>query len=292
AGSDYVEPPAWLVEGLLAASPGQDRSPLIEALTPLLATNNVIALPDYLRQKPALLDAPGQLLYRAYALALLQLLVEAPDGSARLAGYIENLSCASTDPLLDLMASFPAMANSSNMEARWKSKIAGLASARDYLLLSFAESDRRLDELLATRFPATAAAAKTLGVEDLLRNKISALHAAELKKLSRSFTLLAAAATPVMRPFVLEYQQILELLAADKRKGLASRLGRLKTTRARIVKRMNDVDDYMNWCEATKSSTASGAFANYLSAAHKGADSQPRRRDPLSVYLDSLEGQF
>jgi len=79
-------------------------------------------------------------------------------------------------------------------------------------------------------------------------------------------------------------------LLAGKRKGLAKRFARLKTTRDEIVARLNDVDDYMNWFEATQSKTMSGVFVDYLKAANE--PQTPRRRDALSVYLDSIEEQF
>jgi hypothetical protein len=36
----------------------------------------------------------------------------------------------------------------------------------------------------------------------------------------------------------------------------------------------------------------SGAFSNYLKAAGQSEVSAPRRRDPLSVYLDALADHF
>jgi hypothetical protein len=55
---------------------------------------------------------------------------------------------------------------------------------------------------------------------------------------------------------------------------------------------MEKIDDYLNWFEATQSQTRSGTFAEYLEAAGRSEDPQPRRRDAISVYLDALEAQF
>jgi hypothetical protein len=55
---------------------------------------------------------------------------------------------------------------------------------------------------------------------------------------------------------------------------------------------MSEIDDYMNWFEATKSKTKSGVFVDYLKAAQEQNEARPRRRDALSVYLDALEEQF
>ena len=79
---------------------------------------------------------------------------------------------------------------------------------------------------------------------------------------------------------------------AGKHRKLVERLARVKATRAKMAARMSDIDDYMNWCEATKLKTPSGAFADYLRAAGSARELKPRRQDALSVYLDALEEQF
>ena len=54
---------------------------------------------------------------------------------------------------------------------------------------------------------------------------------------------------------------------------------------------MSDIDDYLNWFEAAKMETSSGIFEDSLKAA--GDQSQtPRRKDPLSLYLDAVELEF
>ncbi len=95
-----------------------------------------------------------------------------------------------------------------------------------------------------------------------------------------------------MRPIAREYQQIAALLARGKRRGATKRLTRLQITRERLAARMSDIDDYMNWFEATQMKSRSGAFAGYLKAVDQSQVSTPGRRDPLSVYLDALADQF
>jgi hypothetical protein len=55
---------------------------------------------------------------------------------------------------------------------------------------------------------------------------------------------------------------------------------------------MGNIDDYMNWFEATQLSASSGAFSDYLQGARAIAEPEPRRRDSISVYLDSIESQM
>ena len=55
---------------------------------------------------------------------------------------------------------------------------------------------------------------------------------------------------------------------------------------------MSDIDDYMNWFEATQMNKGSGYFSDYLKAVNQSQLAPPNRRDPLSVYVDALEDQF
>ena len=286
-GTAFVEPPDWLLEGVLALTPGRDRGPLVEAL---LVSVKRMSLGEFLKQRPGLVDSPGRLLYRAYSLSLVQLLVGGIDGRSRLARYIHNLSRASNDPLADLKAQFPLLGE--NVEKTWQSAVARLGDAQSYQLLTFAESEQRLNELLRVKTPDAGKSPTQAQLGDLAQRKPSVAEKTALNELSQNLVLFTIRANPVMRPIVREYQQIAELLARGKRKRIIQRLARLQITHTQLVARMNDVDDYMNWFEATQSNSRSGVFADYLKAA---ADSQipaPRRRDALSVYLDSLAEQF
>jgi hypothetical protein len=289
-GTPYAQPPDWLLDGLLAMAPGQERTPLVDALVSSGASDNTIPLEKFLRQKPEQLDSPARLLYRAYSFALLQLLVDDTNGRSRLGRYIDTLSRTSNDPVADLKTQFPVLANADDIDQVWKSSIAKVSSAHSHQLLTFTKTHERLDQLL--QIPDAANASKPSRLEDFLEAKLSPAQKAVLKRLSQDLLLLAASANPIMRPIVAEYQKIAHLLAVGKHKGLAARIARLKAERAELAKRMTKIDDYMNWFEATQSNTKSGAFAAYLRAAGENAEPGPRRHDPLSVYLDALEEQF
>jgi hypothetical protein len=272
---------------VLALTPGRDRGPLVEAV---VLSDKIMPLQEFLRQHPSLLDSPARLLYRAYSLALVQLIVDGADGRSRLVGYIDNLARASNDPFADLKAQFPIL--SDDAEKTWRSSVAELNAAQNYQLLSFIETERRLDELLRGKTSKAGPSSDAIQFEDLWQRKISPAERPALNRLNQNLLLLAARANPVMRPIVREYQQIVVLIAAGKHKRLAERFARLKTTRVEIAARMNDVDDYMNWFEATQSKTMSNVFVDYLKAAGLPQTPAPRRRDALSVYLDAIEEQF
>jgi len=283
-GTVLVQPPDWLLDGVLALTTGRDRGSLVEALS---TADKTLPLEEFLGKRPELLDSAGRLLYRAYSFALVQLLIEGPDGHARMSRYIDNLSNASNDPLADLKAQFPVLASSP--EKVWRSAVARLSSGEDYQLLTFAESERRLDELLRIKVPGMS---KSADLSGFVRQKPSAAEKAALKQLSQALLLFVWKVNPVLRPVAREYQQIATLLARGKRGRVATRLARLQVTRQKLAARMSDIDDYMNWFEATQMESGSGNFTNYLKAADQSLRSAPKRRDPLSVYLDSLADQF
>jgi hypothetical protein len=286
-GTAFVEPPDWLLEGVLALTPGRDRGPLVEAL---LVSVKRMSLAKFLQQRPALVDSPGRLLYRAYSLSLVQLLAGGIDGHSRLARYIHNLSRASNDPLADLKAQFPLLGE--DAEKTWRSAVARLGDAQSYQLLTFAESEQRLNELLRVKTLDAGKSPKQAQLSELAQRKPSVAEKMALNELSQNLVLFTIQANPVMRPIVREYQQIAALLARGKRKRIIERLARLQMTHTKLVARMSDVDDYMNWFEATQSNSGSGVFADYLKAAGDSQIRAPRRRDALSVYLDSLAEQF
>ena len=288
-GTPPVQPPDWLLEGVLALMPGRDREPLVQALSTIDKRKSP---EEFLGQRFALLDSAGRLLYRAYSVALVQLLLE-EGGGVHLAHYVANLSHGSNDPVADLETSFPKLRET--LEKKWRASMARLSDYQTYQLLSFMESERRLDELLQIKVPNGAhdrSRSGTVTLNELVRRKPSPNEKVAINQMSQELLLFIGTAHPVLRPVTREYQQIAALLVRGKRGGIAKRLSRLDVTRNQLTSRMGEIDDYMNWFEATQMERRSGAFTGYLKAASESEISTSRRRDPLSVYLDALEDEI
>ena len=285
AGTMFVEPPDWLLDGVLALAPGRDREYLIEALT---TANKTVPLETFLRQRPELLDSAGRVLYRAHSFALVQMLIDGRDGPGRLAQYIGHLPDASNEPLTNLKAHFPFLV--ADAEGSWQLT---LRRARNFQnqLLTFAESEQRLTELLSVKISQANKPAKVATLDDLAKRKISPGEKMALSQLNRDLLVFVAQANPVLRPIAREYEQITALLARGKRRGVAKHLSHLDATRKQLAARMSDIDDYMNWFEATQMKNGSGNFADYLKAVDQSQSSASKRHDPLSVYVDALEDQ-
>jgi len=285
-GTVYVEPPDWLLDGLLVSTPGRDREPLLECLA---ASGKLLSLEELLRERPEQLDSPARELYRSCAFALVQYLLGRDNGRA-LAVYIDHLSDASNDPMADLRRFFPDIAGADGTKI-WRSEIEKITLEREHQLLSFAETGRKLEELL-TQFAGPSDGSENSSLSDLAQRRISAAERVKLTQLKFNLLLLAARANPILRPTVQDYQKIVGALVAGKNKGLAGQITRIETLRQKLASRMSDIDDYLNWFEAAKLKTDSGLFAPYVSAAENQEQIHPRRRDPLSIYLDALEEQF
>ena len=288
AGTPYITPPDWLIDGILTLD---NESPEIFAGLDTTAATPP-ALKEFLTQRPTLLDSPSRALYRACASALLRILLEHGNGRAQLARYLADLPRASTDILADLQSHFPWLGSDSGaMEKTWRENVPRVASERRFALLTFAGTSEQLDECLPTKVAQDRDKKNSLTLDETVRTSRPNIDTVAAKKLGERLMLLTTRAHPLLRPIVVDYQLAAESVARKERHGLAKRLANSRALREKIAARMSEVDDFMNWYEATQAKTASGAFRDYLHASAKN-DAIPRRRDALSVYLDALETQL
>jgi hypothetical protein len=285
AGEVYNPPPDWLVDGILSFN---DSPPeLSDALQN--AAGQPPSLSKLLALHPALVDSQSRTLYRACAGALLRTLLAPGDGRARLVQYIVDLPRATPDSIGELHAHFPSLGKDERaMESNWKASLAQLANDQRFALFGFSDTSQQLDECLHQNIGGEKG--KALVLEEAVQAAPGKIDKLAVRALGQRLMLLSAHAHPLLRSIVTDYQNVAEALARGRRHGLAKRLAATATLRKRVVARMSEVDDYMNWFEATQSQVPSGTFRDYMRAAETG-EITPRRHDPLSVYLDAMETQ-
>ena len=288
AGTVYASPPDWLLDGVPAQPSDMPLDRVSNLLAMPVAARSVLSLEEFLQQRPELLDAPGRLLYRAYSIALVDLLSRAPEGPGRLARFIVNLRSASNDPMPELRKHFPGLFESNEV---WPKQVARLATEQPYQLLTSAETERMLDETLRLRI-ADRGAEKIYQLAEFSKFLKHPSAKSVLALLAHDLHRLATRANPIYRPIISEYSKVTALLTRGKTKGLSTRLERLRGTRQAVATQMRGIDDYLNWFEATSLRGPSGAFADYMKAAESAARPPQTKRDPISVYLDVLETQF
>jgi hypothetical protein len=292
AGSFCLSPPDWLLEGIPAEQSDLPLDRVSNLLALPITARTVMPLEKFLQQRPELLDAPGRLLYRAYSFALVDLLSHAPEGRSQLARFILSLRAASNDSMAELRKHFPGLFESDDTaEILWTKQIARLAAEQPYRLLTSAETERMLEETLRVKI-SDRGVEKTYKLAEFAKFVTHPAAKTALVLLTQDLRQLALRAHPIYRPIISEHAKAIALLSRGKTKGLMARLERLRDTREAAAARMREIDDYLNWFEATKLTGASGAFADYMKAADAAAQPRQKKRDPISVYLDVLETEF
>jgi len=288
AGTPYVAPPDWLVDGMLKLQPGHDSDADARLLQIIVASNRIMPLEDIVRQRRPQLGAASRKLDDACAMALLQLLLDSPGGRQKLAQFIVDLPAAPNDALADLRVHFPETLGQSPRRW-WTLSVAHLSATDRYEMLSAAETAARLDRLLRFSITAPDGTSRDYSLGDYETFRKLPGHRAVLRQVSQQLQVLSARAHPSYRLLVQEDYELAELLARGKTRKVRARLERVASYREVIEHQAREIDDYLNWYEATQTKAMSGAFSQLLEAARAGDEAQPRRRDPISIYLDSIE---
>ena len=289
-GTTYLPPPDWLLDGV----PMQDdcESAKLSLAGIFSVANRILRLQEFLRlQEGSDLDGPSRILFSGYAVALVELLTQSPQGRARLARFIADLPFNSMDPMAKLGAHFPILNDIASAENIWKSHIERLARSRPMQFLSVEETEKCLDEHLLLTIQSEGRK-KKFHIDEFPKFIRSPTARTAFVQLCRDINLLASRAHPICRPTVSAYARIGAKFARGKTTGMAEQLTRLRVSRVAITARARKVNDYMNWFEATQASQPSGVFNETSKGREKRPRAEHRRHDRISVYLDVLETQF
>ena len=292
-GAAYAEPPLWLIEGMVEIFHRRDAGSQPDVYKALLESNRAPKLEDLLTQSTGDLDSASLAFYRACSVALVQLLVDLPEGRTRLSDYLRDPD-RNNSRIEDLKKHFPALASrGQSLEKWWALSLARLSASERYLGLSLEETDRRITTLLNLQVPLKKGEdPKTFRIDqfkEFLKSRESGLA---LQQMNAGFLSLQPIAYPQLRPVVLDYQKISDDLFHNKTRGIAERIAAAEANRRTVMKRMTDIADYMNWFEATQVTARSTSFDAYLKTASELSAPQPRRQDAISRYLDSVEIEF
>jgi hypothetical protein len=102
---------------------------------------------------------------------------------------------------------------------------------------------------------------------------------------------LSTKAASQFRPVLTEYEEICSLLSAGKTKGVAARIAAIEDYRHRVVQRMGQLTDYLNWYEATQPAARTDVLDAYIRRADE-MERQPPVDPLITEYLDRLEKDF
>ncbi len=144
--------------------------------------------------------------------------------------------------------------------------------------------------------PAPGAAApagktRTVSIDISEVDKILALPAREkfLARCADGLVALSYRAFPLHRSLIQEYQAVVAGLRQGKKKGLPERLSALAADRKQLSARLTEIEDYLNWYEATQQTTPSGLFDDLLAPPSPATPAIPKFSDPITRYMDEME---
>ena len=291
AGKALHQPPAWLIEGLFEDVTAREEGIAVGVYERLINAKDSPDLAAFLKERPEMLDATSHAIYRAKALGLLRALLGSPEGAKHLATYCSNLSSLDRSDGAELLEKFPSLAGNPVLLSKlWMLSLADASAAHRITPLSVKETQRRLTLILEMTAPtntgkppagtvsgpaALSAVAKTKTGRYAVRQKAEELLRLEIR------------AHPLIRPIVEEYRIIASELAAKPRKKLEVRIRKNMQLQQAVVKRAEEMEDYLNWFEAAQLSTPSKEFDSAVGSQSNALTFH--RNDTLSRYLDDIE---
>ena len=291
AGKALHQPPTWLVEGLFEDVIAREEGIAVSVYERLINAKDSPDLTAFLKERPEMLDATSHAIYRAKALGLLRALLSSPDGAKHLADYCANLAALDPSDGAELLRKFPSLVDNPVMLSKlWTLSLADASAANRVTPLSVKETDRRLTLILEITAPmhptkpegGTLNGPEALPERELAREPIYATEETPLEQLR-----LEVRAHPLIRPMVQEYRLIASELAAKPKKKVEVRIRKNLQLQQAVVKRADEMEDYLNWFEAAQLSTPSKEFDSALDAQSNALTFH--RNDTMSRYLDDIE---
>ena len=275
AGKELPLPPGWLVEAL-AEELRRSRDGAPEGLySALIESGHPPELGGFFRQKPEILDVVSIVLYRAQAVALLQVLKKM-DPSKKGFDALFADSAFSKGGVEPILSAFPGLESRTELSKLWTLNLARSTMPSKMASLTVEETDAELSDILKSlngplKLSETASGA---GGAYLMRECAVRLFNLEFR------------AHPLQMPVLQEYRKIVALLARKPRSRVAAQIEELENIRRLLVQRSQEITDYLNWFEVTRLDALPVRVPEPLSS-----PGVMIRNDPYALCLDSLEAR-
>jgi hypothetical protein len=295
-GEPYVEAPWWFVCGVIENQRRKERGVDAAFFRTLVQTNKLPPIDKFLNGHGVDLGTAAATFDSACAMVFVEMLVEQPEGKMRLAQLMKSWPDTHDDQVAALIRAFPGLGEGvDSMQKWWTLNFARFSASDRYLGLSAEDTDRELSKLL--EFPVEIdKKGKTERFVISRFPEFIKLPGAK-KALSQqgvSIVALSTRANAIFRPVLSGYDEIFAFLAKGRTKRIAEKIRDLEVYRMTVLHRMTEIDDYLNWYEATQIGGSSEPFEAYLRTAKQMDDAAVRSNNDqaISDYLDVLEEQL
>lgn len=295
-GEPYVDAPWWFISGVIEKVRQRDLGINSDVYERLIQVGKLPGITDALNGFGQELGGTWAAFDDACALVLLQLLLDQPDAKPRLAKLLRTWPDAGGDTVTALTRAFPTLGpDELSLQKWWTLNVARFAAANRYRGLSAEDTDKELQGLLEFEVVVDKAGKKQrFGVgafQEFIKLPGGRAAASAQQKATIA---LSTKANVLLRPVLVDYEQIFALLAKGRTHGIAERIHAAEVYRTAVLQRKTEIADYLNWYEATQMKTLSGAFDDFLRAARK-IDAKPPltpQAAAIAAYLDMLEEEF
>ena len=240
-------------------------------------------------------DAATRLTFQVSSGALVMALLEQPQGKEGFRTFLSEVAGFQGEMPVLLRRHFPDLnLSETSLSKWWALQLANKGAAPLSDSLSVMETERALGETLQLHFRDASGASQirpisswqeVVGLKDVERAEAVRPAQDGLVRLSyRSF--------PSYRPLLLDYQTILSSLEKGDAVKIPEQLAAVEASRDLMRAKAERARDFMDWFEITRARETSGAFDDYLRLKDKLAQQRPARADPLSEYLNRMDGMF
>ncbi len=320
---EQVNPPEWLIEGFdqlirhrRGGSPSTFYRGYLES-GQFLKPAELFSMAEVER-----LDPVRRAIFRASASAMVEALLDQPDGDLDLRSLLGDLGQPAPPAMEVLLRQhFPAFREmDQGLEKWWALELAALGQQQSFEYLDRTATERLLDEALTLRFEATATpvaepVAEKKGLFDFLKPKTAPPPApleafvgnldqfeqyrnrpGAKEQLAGAFDRLQQlkrVGFPLYRPVFAAYESAILRLSKNDTKDLAAAFAAIAEMRKAIGETLVRTEDSLNHFEATRAPVRSHEFDGYFEMRRKFEDRpRPKRNDPITRALDALEWEF
>ena len=295
-GEAYVEAPWWFVCGVIENQRRKDRGTDASFFRRLVETNKLPPINQFLDGRGLDLGTAAAAFDSACAMVFVEMLIEQPEGKARLAQLLRSWPETHHDQIAALNNAFPSLGGGvDSIQKWWTLNFARFSATDRYLGLTAEDTDRELAKLL--EFPVVVDKKGKIERFAVSQYRDFIKFPGAKKALGQqrvSIVGLSARASAIFRPVLSGYDEIFALLAKGKTRRIGEKIEDLEKYRSTVLHRMSEIEDYLNWYEATQTNGGAQPFEAYLRAA-KQMEADPEKsanNQAISDYLDVLEEQL
>ncbi len=293
----YSVPP-WLVEGLaesISWRMGRSDRRLYETLFRhggLFEVDKLFGIDDAAFIS---MDAASKAAFRVSAGALVMALCDQPDGKNGMRALLKEIAVYDGEIPGLLRQHFPELNLSQSSLAKWWAlQLAEKGVAPLTEVLGVVETDETLERALLLRYHDKDGFLHEIPFHqwDQVPELDEAERADAIRMAGEELVRLSFRCFPSYRPFLNEYQILLNQWSVGNKENLNKGLLELAETREIMLSKSKRARDFLDWFEITRARETSGAFDDYLSLKSRLKTQDQVRRDVLSDYLDRLDPLF